>query len=33
MVKRIIELSSGKIHVDSEKGLGSTFTVTLPIGS
>ena len=32
MVKRIVELSNGKIHVDSEKGLGSTFTVTLPIG-
>lgn len=33
MVKRIVELSNGKIHVESEKGLGSTFTVTLPIGS
>lgn len=32
MVKRIVELSSGKIHVESEKGLGSTFTVTLPMG-
>ena len=32
MVKRIVELSSGKIHVESEVGLGSTFTVTLPIG-
>jgi len=33
MVKRIVELSNGKIHVESEKGLGSTFIVTLPIGS
>ena len=32
MVKRIVELSSGKIYVESEVGLGSTFTVTLPIG-
>jgi len=32
MVKRIVELSSGKIHVESEKGVGSTFVITLPMG-
>ncbi len=32
MVKRVVELSSGKIQVESEKGVGTAFTVTLPIG-
>lgn len=32
MVKRIVELSSGKIYVESEKGMGTTFTIVLPIG-
>lgn len=32
MVKRVVELSSGKIQVESEKGVGTTFTITLPIG-
>jgi len=32
MVKRIVELSNGKIQVESEKGIGTTFIVTLPIG-
>lgn len=31
IVKRIVELSNGEIKVDSEKGKGTTFTVTLPV--
>lgn len=30
MVKRVMDLMDGKIHVESELGKGSTFTVTLP---
>ena len=31
LVKRIVDLSHGKISVQSEPGFGSSFTVTLPI--
>lgn len=30
-VKRIVNLHNGKIDVDSEKGIGSTFTMILPL--
>jgi signal transduction histidine kinase/DNA-binding response OmpR family regulator len=30
LVKRLVELHSGQIKVDSERGRGSTFTITLP---
>lgn len=30
LVKRIIDISNGEIHVDSKEGEGSCFTVTLP---
>lgn len=32
LVKRIVELSRGKISVESKLGEGSTFTVELPVG-
>lgn len=31
IVKRIIELSNGKLYFESELGIGSTFTVELPL--
>ncbi len=31
IVKKIVELSNGKIYVDTKQGQGSTFTVELPI--
>lgn len=31
LVQRIVQLSGGNIHVSSQMGLGTTFTVTLPI--
>lgn len=31
MVKRVIELVNGKIQVESQEGVGSTFTVFLPL--
>jgi signal transduction histidine kinase len=31
IVKRIVLLMNGKIHVDSEVGIGTTFTVELPL--
>ena len=31
IAKRIIELSGGNINVDSKKGNGTTFTITLPL--
>lgn len=31
IAKRIIELSDGNINVDSKKGNGTTFTITLPL--
>jgi len=30
-VKKIIEIHQGEIHVESEKGIGSTFIVKLPL--
>ena len=31
ITKRLIEMMNGDIHVDSEKGVGSTFTVTIKL--
>ena len=31
IVKRMVELNNGKIEVESELGIGSTFLITLPI--
>ncbi len=31
IVGRILVLCGGRIHVDSESGMGSTFTITLPV--
>lgn len=31
ITKNIIEMMGGSIHVDSEKGVGSTFTITIPL--
>lgn len=33
LVKRVLELCRGEISVDSAVGAGTTFTVTLPVGS
>jgi signal transduction histidine kinase len=33
LVKRIIEMHSGRIWLESDKGSGSTFFFTLPLGS
>jgi two-component system phosphate regulon sensor histidine kinase PhoR len=30
-VKKILDLHNGTIYVDSELGVGSTFTISLPI--
>ena len=30
-VKKIVEIHEGEINVESEKGVGSTFTVRLPL--
>ena len=30
-VKKIIDLHKGEIHVESEYGRGTTFTITLPV--
>ncbi len=30
-VKKIIEIHQGEIYVESEKGVGSTFTINLPL--
>jgi signal transduction histidine kinase len=32
ITKSFVEMMGGEIHVDSEKGLGSTFTVTVTLG-
>ena len=31
IVKRMVELNNGTIEVESELGIGSTFSITLPI--
>ena len=30
-VKKIVEIHQGEVYVESEKGIGSTFTIKLPI--
>jgi signal transduction histidine kinase len=32
IAKRNVELNGGTIHVESERGVGTTVTITLPIG-
>lgn len=33
LVKQVVELHSGEIHVDSVKGEGTVFTIKLPIAA
>jgi two-component system phosphate regulon sensor histidine kinase PhoR len=30
-VKKIVEIHQGEVYVESEKGIGSTFTIKLPL--
>jgi signal transduction histidine kinase len=32
LAKRMIEKQGGKIHVDSQEGKGSTYSITMPLG-
>jgi signal transduction histidine kinase len=33
VVKKCVELHGGSIHVESEVGVGTTFTVIIPLNS
>jgi signal transduction histidine kinase len=31
VVKQAVDTHNGKIHVDSQIGIGTTFTITIPV--